>query len=98
MKTRVMDLPGWVPQSGGAYDPHTDKFPVAAGEVTIENVHHVMNDHVTFTCIFNGRSVSYDFFVLDAKMAKKIAKILVNNRGKSLLSIGTMEIPADEDQ
>jgi hypothetical protein len=52
-----MDLTGWVPQSGGAYDSRHDAFPLAAEEVTVEKVLRVMDDNVSFTCIFNGKFV-----------------------------------------
>lgn len=93
--TRVMDFPGWPPQSGGAYIPG-DVFPLTAAEVTIENVVGVTDDHVAFTCVFGSRSASYDFFVPDEKTAKKVAKILTDNRRKSLSSIGPIKIPQDE--
>jgi hypothetical protein len=51
---RVMDLPGWVPQSGGAHRPG-DVFPISANEVTIEKVTRVVDKQVGFTCLFQER-------------------------------------------
>jgi hypothetical protein len=91
---RVMDLPGWVPQPGGAYRPG-DLIPLAAEEVTIEGVSRVMDNYVSFTCIFRGRPVSYDFWVSDQRLAAKVVKILKENIGETLLSIGVVNIPED---
>ena len=93
---RVMDLKGWVPQSGGAFKSG-NVFPMSAEQVTIEKILRVMDDHVSFTCDFGGRSEGYDFFVPDKKTANKIAKILNDNVGKTLFSIGFMELPPDQD-
>jgi len=96
-KMRVADLPGWVPQSGGPTSPG-ETFPITADQVTIERVIGVFGEHhFLFMCRFNDRSVSYDFPLLDAKTAAKIANILNENIGKTLLSIGTIEIPEDDE-
>lgn len=89
-----MDLANWPPQSGGTYTPG-EPFPISAEEVTIQNVLYVMKDHVTVSCDFRGRPATYDLFVPDEKTAKKIAKILADNHGKTLMSIGTIPIPED---
>jgi hypothetical protein len=52
-----------------------------------------MADQVIFRCNFNGRSVLYTFQTLDKKTSEEIAKILSDNLGKTLLSIGVIEIP-----
>jgi hypothetical protein len=91
---RIMDLDGWVPQSGGAYRGG-DKFPISAEEVTIEKVLRAMKDHVAFTCDFGGKSVGYDFYVPSLHVAEKVATILNANVGKTLFSIGAIELPAD---
>jgi hypothetical protein len=91
----VSQLPGWIPQPGGPKS-EGDRFPTTADQVTIERVIGIFGEHhIVFTCKFNGRSVSYDFPLLDAKSAPKIAAILNDNIGNTLLSIGTIEIPID---
>ena len=65
--------------------------------MTIEDVLGVMQDHVLFSCSFEGRSLFYDFPLLDENNREKITKILHENIGKTLLSIGSIEIPKDED-
>lgn len=89
---RVMDLPGWVRQPSGRTS-ESQIFPISADKVIIENVLGVMQDHVLFSCQFEGRSVFYDFPLLDEKNREKIVEILHENTGKSLLSIGSIEIP-----
>ena len=56
-----------------------------------------MQDHVLFSCLFEGRSVFYDFPLLDENNREKVVEILHENTGKTLLSIGPIEIPKDED-
>lgn len=94
---RVMDLPGWVPQPGGPTSPG-ETFPISAEQVTIERVVGIFGeDRLLFTCRFDGRSVPHSFPLLDLKTAAKITTILMDNIGKTLLSIGTTEIPDDEE-
>jgi hypothetical protein len=101
MKKRVMDLVSWVPQPGGAKS-NGDRVP-SADEVFIERVLKVFDDHIMFSCRFVdwftgeavARSISYDFAVLDEKTRPKIEEILTDNAGKTLLSIGTIEISSD---
>ena len=101
MKKRVMDLLGWVPQPGGAKSKG-DRVP-RADEVFIERVLKEFDDHIMFSCRFvdwstgeaEARSIYYDFPMLDEKTRPKIKEILTENTGKTLLSIGTIEIPSD---
>jgi hypothetical protein len=91
---RVMDLPRWPPNPGGAKS-EGERSPTEPGQVTIEQVNQVMVDHVMFICSFNGRLVPYNFQMPDKKTGEKIAIILNDNRGKTLLSIGIIEIPSN---
>lgn len=101
MKKRVMDLLGWVPQPGGAKSVG-DRVP-SADDVFIERVLKVFDDHIMFSCRFvdwstgdaKVRSIFYDFPMLDDETRPKIEEILAANTGKTLLSIGTVEIPSD---
>jgi hypothetical protein len=98
---RVRDLPGWVPQPGGARS--TGERVPRPNEVFIERVLQVFNDNLIFTCRFvdnfsgkpEGRSVFYSFPVLEKETLPKIAEIINQNVGKTLLSIGDIEIPSD---
>jgi hypothetical protein len=101
MKKRVMDLLGWIPQPGGAKS-RGDRVP-SADEVFIERVLKVFDNHIMFSCRFvdrstgkgEARSIFYDFPMLDEKTRPKIEEILTESMGKTLLSIGTIEIPSD---
>jgi hypothetical protein len=88
-----MDLPGWQSLNPGGAKLEGERAPTALDQVTIERVDRVMADQVIFRCNFNGRSVLYTFQTLDKKTSEEIAKILSDNLGKTLLSIGVIEIP-----
>jgi hypothetical protein len=92
MKTRVMDLPGWPPQPGGAFKGG-DTFPQSTDQVTVDKYLNLVRNHVSFTCIWNGKPVGYDFTVPDEATGKKVQKILEANLGKKLFDIGFIEIP-----
>jgi len=89
---RVMDLPGWAPQPGGAKKAG-DVFPTSTDDVFIESVITYVNEHLIFTCKFRGASVFYDFPMLDQETANKVAAILKDHIGKTLTSIAFAEIP-----
>jgi hypothetical protein len=46
---------------------------------------------------FKKGGVGHHFFVPDEKTAEKVAAILTDNDGKTLLSIGTIELPPDKN-
>jgi hypothetical protein len=92
---RVMDLPHWPPDTGGAFDPRNHRFPISAEEVVIERVTRVSDRRITFVCSFDGGPHTYDFTAPDGRTAEKLKAILENNVGMSLFSIGTIEIPPD---
>ena len=92
MIMRVMNLPNWPPDSGGAFKTG-DVFPISPESVIIEGVVRVAGKTITFTCAFNGKQQAYDFSAPDEKTAEKVAVILKNNVGKTLFSVGMMEIP-----
>lgn len=101
MIKRVSDLLSWAPQPGGA-KAEGDRVP-HADEVYIERVVQTFEDHILFSCRFvdnaagkgGARSLFYDFQMLDAETLPKIVEILNDNIGKTLLSIGEIEIPTD---
>jgi hypothetical protein len=93
---RVMDLPGWPPIPGGAHKPG-DSFPTSTDQVTVETVLRTSEGNVMFMCRFGDRAVGYHFFIADEKTAKKVVALLSENVGKTLLSIGMMELPSDRD-
>jgi hypothetical protein len=90
-----MDLPGWMPKPIGS-DPFTTRYRNDFGEAIVEHILRVMDDHVVFTCKFMGRRVDFDFSISDRTTSEKVAEILRSNREKSLGSISTIELRADE--
>ena len=54
-----------------------------------------MKTKITFTCSFGAEDLPYDFSAIDEKTAEKLAGILKANTGKTLLSIGILEMPAN---
>ena len=61
----------------------------------IENVVRIDGKEITFTCTFDGKRQSYDFAAPDEKIAAKLAVILKDNVGKTLFSVGTIELPGN---
>ena len=93
---RVMDLPGWAPQPGGATKPGST-FPVSTDEVTIERVITYATNTLLFSCKFKGDSVLYHFHQLDEKTATKVGAILHEHIGQPLTSVAHIPIPEDKD-
>jgi hypothetical protein len=54
-----------------------------------------VKNRVDLICTFEGKDVNYPFNAPDEKTAQKLGVILNNNIGKTLFSIGTIEIPED---
>jgi hypothetical protein len=97
---RVMELPGWPPEAAGTFDPLSGvTFAGTADTVYIERVIRATPDVLMFACSFdNGKTAQHPLYhwkVLGDN-ALKVEKILHNNIGKLLLSIGTIEIPEDD--
>jgi hypothetical protein len=57
----------------------------------------VKDDAVVFTCVFSNRAAYFDFPVADIKTGERVAQILRMNRGKTLISISMIELPAEEE-
>lgn len=91
---RLKDLPGWVPQPCNS-KAAGDTFPMTADQVTIERVIWLKDGHLVFACRFGRELVFHDFQHLDDATGELIGKILDENRGKTLLSVGAIEIPAN---
>jgi hypothetical protein len=53
----------------------------------------VTGQQVNFLSAFEGRSVVFHFLAHDVKTANKVAGVLVDNVGKTLLSIEKIELP-----
>jgi hypothetical protein len=97
---RVMNLPGWPPEASGTF-ARGGTFPMTPDQVFIERVVHTTPDVLTFACSFNdGKAAQHPLYHwrLLGDKTQKIEKILHDNKGNTLLSIGTIEIPEDDDE
>lgn len=81
----------WPPQSSGAYS-QSHKSPLPE-EAIIEKVIYCRNGWLTFVCQFEGNLSVYDFEASEAT-CEGVKLILEENVGKSLASIGEIELPA----
>jgi hypothetical protein len=93
---RVMDLPNWGSGPAAAFKPG-ETLAVSLENVIIERVIPGQKSYLGIAGRFNQRTVFYNIGPLDEKTLEKVAKIVDENRGQPLLSIGTIQIPPDED-
>ena len=93
---RLMDLSNWGSGPAAAFKPG-ETFAVSLQNVTIDRVIPGPKSYLCIAGRFNDRTVFYNVGPLDEKTLAKVAKIVDENRGQTLLSIGTAEIPPDED-
>ena len=91
---RVCDLENWPPQPSESFKdsyaaPHLE-------QAMIKKVVHVQTAWIIFECEFNDEhrdNRAYYFETKDEITLVKLKAILEENVGKSLFSIGEMEIP-----
>jgi hypothetical protein len=93
---RISDLPNWGQGGAAAFKPG-ENFSVSLDKVIIERTIPGQKNYVTIVGNFDGRTVFYGLGPLDEKILPKVGKIVDDNRGETLLFIGTIEIPPDED-
>ncbi|WP_263376039.1 hypothetical protein [Granulicella aggregans] len=97
---KVMELPGWPPEATGTFDPlRGATFAGTADTVYIERVIRATSDVLMFACSFNdGKTAQHPVYHWNhlGDNALKVEKILHNNIGELLLSIGTIGIPEDD--
>lgn len=92
---QVSEYPGiveWPPMAGGAY-ARGDEFPMDVSTVVVERVFPVVNEFLTFTCKFKGRSHTYDLRTQDEETAKGLAFWLDKLSGLTLDKFG--DFPLD---
>jgi hypothetical protein len=92
---RVMNIPGWPPQSGSAYIRETE-LQQSTDQVNIDRVLGEVQGHISFICRFKGELIPYVLFIRDLKICEKFKKILDEKRGMTLFDIGFLEIPPDK--
>jgi hypothetical protein len=89
---RVRDLENWPPEPCGVYK--RSFVSPSAEQAIIKKVLHMYDIWITFSCEFEGEDHTYDFQTHDKITPPKLKEILENSIGKSLISIGEIEIPA----
>lgn len=92
---RMRDLPGWMPRPIESVTISADASAVENG--TIDHVLRVQDDHIVFACKFKKHAVYFGLNVPDPETGKRVAKLLRRNQGKTLSSIGNVEIPAAQE-
>ena len=95
MKMRVQDLIGWQPGTSEAFSSRGGTFEISIENVLIQRVVRIVKNRVDFICTDEAKDLNYTFPAPDEKTAQKLEVILNNNIGKTLFSIGTIEIPED---
>ena len=88
---RVRDLENWPPGPCGVYKA-TFVLP-SAEQAIIQKVLHTFDIWITFSCEFDGNDHTYDFQAHDNMTPPRLKVILEGNIGKSLFSIGEIELP-----
>jgi hypothetical protein len=87
---KVRELDRWPPEPGGAYKkPHGS--PPAA-EAIVDKVVYCRGGWLTFVCYFAGDLYAYDFEGEDGETCVALRRVLEANVGKSLASIGEIEL------
>jgi hypothetical protein len=89
---RVRDLENWPPEPCGVFK--TSFASPLPEQAIIQKVSHMYDIWITFICEFEGNDHTYDFQSRDKITPPRLKVILEDNIGKSLLSIGEIEIPA----
>jgi hypothetical protein len=86
----LTDLPNWPPIVGG---PSTIeyKFPTA-GEGVLNGVYPANDNHVTFSCTFEGHEFRCHLNADSAEDAEKITELLTLNIGKTLKAVGELKV------
>ena len=91
---RIRDLKGWPPEPGGAY--RTSYTVPSSEESMIEKVVSIFDDNVCFTGTANGNQHTYDFKAPNEEVALDLKKILESNIGRSVFSVGDVELPMSD--
>jgi len=88
---KVLDLENWPPKPGEFFE-ESSAAP-APEMVIVESVLSVRDNWIIFSCKFGGDQYPCFFLTKDGATSLALKAILEANIGKSLLSIGEMEIP-----
>ena len=90
----VNGVENWPPQPAGTFKPG-ESFAVFPEEVIVGDVVRVVDRRVDFTGKFGEKTVNYSWPTLEEKTAQRLAKILEEHKGKTLLTVGMALMPND---
>jgi hypothetical protein len=88
---KVSDLQGWSP----TYDILTGERMPTSAQVTLSGTASSNRNWVRFTCSLGDKEETFDFEAPDKTSARQLKDILIGNKGKSLIEVGEVEVPAD---
>ena len=91
MTKKVRDLPNWPPHARGAI--RGGRPAISPGLVTIGIITRMRKNEVEFSVNFNRGLVRYTQKTKSEHDARGFAQILKDNVGKTLFSIGAIEMP-----
>jgi len=90
----VNGVENWPPQPAMAFKPG-DSFAIFPEEVVVGDVVRVVDRRVDFNGKFGKKTVTYSWQTLEEKTAERLAKILEEYKGKTLLTVGMALMPND---
>jgi hypothetical protein len=88
---KVSDLQGWPP----TFDILTGERAPDGKQVILNGTASSNRNWVRFTCSSGGKDTTCDFEAPDKTSARQLKDILIANKGKRLVEVGEVELPAD---
>lgn len=88
---KVSDLQGWPP----THDILTGERIPDSAQVILNGTASSNRNWVRFTCASSERESTFDFEAPDKTSARQLKDILIANKGKSLVEVGEVELPAE---
>jgi hypothetical protein len=88
---KVRDLQGWPPTR----DSSTGERTSNSDRVILKGTASSNHNWVRFTCSLSDKEQTFDFEAPDKTSARQLKEIIINNKGKSLIEVGEVELPTD---
>jgi hypothetical protein len=88
---KVSDLQGWPP----THDILTGKRMPDSAHVILNGTASSNRSWVRLTCASSERQTTFDFEAPDKTSARQLKDILIANKGKSMVEVGEVELPAE---
>ena len=86
---KVGDLQGWPPTHDASTGGRIN------GSVTLNGTASSNRNWVRFTCSAGEKETTFDFEAPDKTSARQLKDIFISHKGKSLIEVGEVELPAD---